>query len=204
MQPPTTIMEVQRLTGRLATLSRFLSKSADRVLPFFEVIKQREGFVWTPEYQAAFEDFKNYLLSPPLLSIPEAGEVLYLYLSTIQKAVGAVLVWEENKMQHPVYYVGRVLKDAETRYTPLENVVFALVITMRMLVPYFQAHPVQVLTDQPLANVLRSPTASGRMVKWVIELTQYGLEYKPHPTIKAQSRADFIVECTAIDGRIDP
>lgn len=43
-------------------------------------------------------------------------------------------------------------------YTPLEKVVFALVTTVRRLVAYFQAHQVQVLTDQPLASVLRSLT----------------------------------------------
>lgn len=72
-----------------------------------------------------------------------------------------------------MYYVGRALKDADTRYTPLEKVVFALVTTVRRLVPYFQAHQVQVLTDQPLANVLQSPTSSRQMVKWAMELTQY-------------------------------
>lgn len=81
--------------------------------------------------------------------------------------------------------MGRPLKDVETRYTSLEKAVFALITTVRKLVPYFQAHLVHVLTDQPLANVLRSPTSSGRMVKWAMELTQYGLEYMPHLAIKA-------------------
>lgn len=81
MQPPTTITEVQRLTGRMAALSRFLSKSADRALPLFEVIKRREGFEWTSKCQAAFEELKKYLLSPPLLSKLEACKTLYLYLS---------------------------------------------------------------------------------------------------------------------------
>lgn len=98
----------------MAALSRFLSKSADRALPFFEVIKRKEGFAWTPECQAAFEYLKKYLLSPPLLAKPEAGETLYLYLSVAQRAVGAILVREANKVQHPVYYVGRALKDSET------------------------------------------------------------------------------------------
>lgn len=57
-----------------------------------------------------------------------------------------------------------------------------------------------MLTDQPLASVLRSPTASRRMVKLAMELTQYGLEYKPRPGIKAQALADFIVECMATGG----
>ncbi|XP_019160036.1 PREDICTED: uncharacterized protein LOC109156639 [Ipomoea nil] len=85
----------------------------------------------------------------------------------------------------------------ETRYTPLEKIFYALVFTVRKLAPYFQAHTVRVLTDQPLGSVLRNPTLSGRLVKWAVELTQYGIEYQPRPSIKGQALADFLVECTA-------
>lgn len=77
------------------------------------------------------------MLSPSLLSKPEAGETLYLNLLASQRAVAAVLVREESKVHQPVYYVGWALKDADTRFTPLEKVVFALVTTMRKLVLYF-------------------------------------------------------------------
>lgn len=171
MQPPTTIKEVQRLTSGLAALCRYLSKSTGRSLPFFEVIKRREGFLWTAECQEAFGDLKKYLLSLPLLSKLEAGETLFLYRLASQRAVAPALVWEECKVQHPVYYVGRALKDVEAIYTPLEKVIFALVTTMRNLVSYFQGHPVQVLTDHLLASVLRSPFSIEWMVKWAMELT---------------------------------
>lgn len=48
---------------------------------------------------------------------------------------------------------------------------------------------------------MRSPTSSGRIVKWAMELTHYGLEYKPRLAIKAQALADFIVECKATSCR---
>lgn len=92
-----------------------------------------------------------------------------------------------------MYYVGRVLKDVEIQYTPLEKVLLALITTARILMPYFQAHHIQVLTDQLLTSVLRSPASSDQMVKWAMELMQYDLEYKPRPVIKAQALADFIV-----------
>lgn len=92
--------------------------------------------------------------------------------------------------------MSRALKDAETRYTPLEKVVFTFVTMVRKLVAYFRAHRIQVLTDHPLASVLRSLTSSRQMMKWAMELTQYGLEYKPRPSIKVHALADIIVECT--------
>ncbi|XP_019191708.1 PREDICTED: uncharacterized protein LOC109186213 [Ipomoea nil] len=132
-----------------------------------------------------------------VLSTPQEGEPLLLYLAASAKAVSSVLVREEERVQHPVYYVSRSLKAAETRYTALEKIVYALVVTVRKLAPYFQAHTVRVLTDQPLGNVLRNPMSSGRLVKWAVELTQYGIEYQPRPSIKGQALADFLVECTA-------
>ncbi|XP_031116545.1 uncharacterized protein LOC116020205 [Ipomoea triloba] len=95
----------------------------------------------------------------------------------------------------------KALKATEVRYSPLEKVVYALVITARKLVPYFQGHPIRVLIDQPLAGVFMNLTFSCRLVKWAVELTQYGIEYQLRPTIKAQILADFIVECTAQEAK---
>ncbi|XP_019161181.1 PREDICTED: uncharacterized protein LOC109157795 [Ipomoea nil] len=200
MQPPSTVKDLQRLTGRLAALSRFLSKAADKTIPFFEAMKMKEGFAWTAECQHSFEELKQYLSTPPVLSTPQEGEPLFLYLAASPKAVSSVLVREEERTQHPVYYVSRSLNEAETRYTALEKIVYALVITVRKLAPYFQAHTVRVLTDQSLGSVLQNPTSSGRLVKWAMELTQYGFEYQPRPSIKGQALADFLVECTVGEG----
>ncbi|XP_019184170.1 PREDICTED: uncharacterized protein LOC109179056 [Ipomoea nil] len=197
MQPPSTVKDLQRLTGRLAALSRFLSKAADKTIPFYEAMKKKEGFAWTTECQQSFEELKQYLSTPPVLSTPREGEPLFLYLAASPKAVSSVLVREEERAQHPVYYVSRSLKAAETRYTALEKLVYALVITVRKLAPYFQAHTVRVPTDQPLRSILRNPASSGPLVKWAVELTQYGIEYQPRPSIKGQALADFLVECTA-------
>lgn len=111
------------------------------------------------------------MLTPPFLSKPKDGETLFQCLAASQKAVGSVLVREEEKTQHLVYYVVRTLKGTEIRYSPLEKVVFALIMTIRKLVPYFQAYHVRVLTDWPLASILRSPNSSGKLIKWAVELT---------------------------------
>uniref|UniRef100_A0A2N9EL41 RNA-directed DNA polymerase n=1 Tax=Fagus sylvatica TaxID=28930 RepID=A0A2N9EL41_FAGSY len=60
MQPPKTTKEVQRLTGRVAALNRFMSRSTDKCLPFFKTLKK--AFVWTDECQQAFEELKSSAL----------------------------------------------------------------------------------------------------------------------------------------------
>ena len=99
MAPPRSVKEVQRLTGRMAALNRFLSRSAVRGLPFFRVLKAPKDFHWTEECQKAFIDLKTYLAELPSLTAPEPGETLFLYLSACNEAVSAVLVREDGGLR---------------------------------------------------------------------------------------------------------
>ena len=196
MEAPTSIKDVQKLTGRFAALGRFIFKSGEKCLPFFKKLKKAKEFTWNEESQKAFEDFKRYMATPPLLSKPSQGEVLYLYLAVSDKALSAVLVKQEDKVQKPIYYVNKVLHGAELNYSAIEKFALAMIIASRKLRPYFQAHTIEILTDQPLRNVIHSPRASGRLIKWEIERGEFEIKYKTRLAIKAQTLADLVVECT--------
>jgi hypothetical protein len=58
MTPPQSAREVQRLTGRLAALNRFISKSAERSLPFLKTLRGAKDFAWGPEQAATFASLK--------------------------------------------------------------------------------------------------------------------------------------------------
>lgn len=62
--------------------------------------------------------------------------------------------------------------------------VFALVVTIRRLWPYFQAHPMKVLIDFPLKKILQKPNAFDWLMKWAIELSEFDIDYLPHKRIK--------------------
>ncbi|VFQ90787.1 unnamed protein product, partial [Cuscuta campestris] len=109
----------------------------------------------------------------------------------------SVLVREGGGAQHPVYYTAKTLRGAELRYSVAEKTVLAVVSTVQRLTPYFQAHPVQVLSQQPIGALLRSPNAPSRMSKWAVFLGAFQIKFKPRPAIKGQALADFVVECTA-------
>ncbi|VFQ76023.1 unnamed protein product [Cuscuta campestris] len=157
---------------------------------------QSIGHIWE-ECQEAFEELMRYLASPPVLFKPEPGDVLTLYLAIADCPIGTVIVREEHGAQHPVYYVSKTLRDAELRYSRLEKAMLAVFWTAKGLTPYFQAHRIVVLTNEPLASLTRSPEASARMTKWAIFISQYNMEFRPRPSIKGQALADFQVECTA-------
>ena len=105
LEPPRTMKAVQSLNGKVAALTRFVSKATDKCLPFFQVL--RKSFEWTDECQKAFEDLKKYLSSPPLLSPSMPGEELYLYIVVSQAAVSTALVRDERGSQRPVYFISR-------------------------------------------------------------------------------------------------
>lgn len=103
---------------------------------------------------------------------------------------------EVNKTQQLIYYVSKVLLDAETRYTLAEQLALALVVVARKLRQYFQSHSIVVFTNQPLKHILQKPDVSGRLLKWAIELGEFDFEFKPRPSIKAHALTDFIAELT--------
>ena len=66
----------------------------------------------------------------------------------------------------------------------MEKLAFALVTATQKLKPYFQAHTILVLTDQPLKKAMSSSEATGRMVLWAIKLSEFDIQYRPRTAIK--------------------
>ena len=130
----------------IAILNRFISRSADRCRPFFLLLNKWKGFKWTKECALAFQQLKEYLSRPPIMSSPEADEVLFTYIAVALHAVSLVLKRVDNGVQRPVYYVSKSLHEVEIRYLPLEKAILAVVQAARKLPHYFQAHTVIVLT----------------------------------------------------------
>ena len=192
---PSSKKEIQRLTGRLAALGHFISCFKDRLKPFFTTLRGASQPEWDEECDRAFIAIKKYLKEPPILAILEAGDTLYLYLAASNMAVSAALFKEsENAKLGLVFFVSKSLTDAETRYTHLERAALDLRTATQKLRPYFQAHPVVVLTDLPLRGTIHKPDMSGRMARWAMELSEYSIQYKPRLAKKGQVLADFLAE----------
>ncbi|XP_075515629.1 uncharacterized protein LOC142550286 [Primulina tabacum] len=176
MSSPQSVKEVQKLTGSIASLSRFISRSAHRSYPFFQVLRKARQFGWDDKCEQAFQDLKIHLAELPVL------------------AVSSVLIKEESSDQKPVYYASHALRGPELRYSKVEKIAIALVITARKLRPYFLSHQIVVLTNSLLGRIMTHSEVSGRMVKWTVELGEYDIEYKPRVAIKAQALSDFLSE----------
>ena len=113
----------------------------------------------------AFQQLKEYLSRPPIMSRPEMDEVLFAYIVVAPHAVSLLLIRVDSGVQRPVYYVNKSLHEADVRYLPLEKAILAVVYATRKLPYYFQLHTVIVLTQLLLRSLLWSADYTGRIAK---------------------------------------
>ncbi|GKF82264.1 reverse transcriptase domain-containing protein, partial [Tanacetum coccineum] len=122
-------------------------------LPLFKTLKKytkKGDFRWTTEAEEAFTQLKQHIAALPTLVAPQPGEELIMYLSTTHRAISAVLLTDRDSVQTLVYFVSKALKETEINYSAMEKLILALVFAAKRLRRYFQAHPIVVITDQPI------------------------------------------------------
>ena len=194
LKPPRNAKEVQKLAGMIAILNRFFSRSADRCRPFYLLINKWKGFEWSEDCTAAFQQLKEYLSRTPIMSSPAADEVLYAYIAVAPHAMSLVLIRKNNGLQRPVYYVNKLLREVEIRYSPLEKAILVVVHASRKLPHYFQAYTVVVLTQLPLRFILWIADYTGRIALWNTILGAFDIKYMPRTSVKGQVLADLVAK----------
>ena len=123
-------------------MSRFISRLGDRGLPFFKLLQKSDKFEWNDDASRAFQEPKDFLTTPPVLTTPEDGEILILYIAATTHVVSTVLVIERNKpghvykVQRPVYFISEVYGESKVRYLQVHKLLYAILITSRKLRHY--------------------------------------------------------------------
>jgi hypothetical protein len=157
MTEPSTKKEVQRLIGRIATLSRFISRSAERSLPFFKALRGRDIVEWGPKQSEAFRQLKNYMATRLMVTVLDPDAPLLLYVAASDHAVSEVLTHEKEEgvkaVQRPVYFVLKALSEVKLNYTEIEKITYAFLISSRKLKHYFQGHEITVPSSHPPGDI---------------------------------------------------
>ncbi|XP_073152040.1 uncharacterized protein [Henckelia pumila] len=164
MFAPRNLQEVQRLAGRIAALSRFISRSAHRSLPFFKVLRKAKKFEWDDECGKAFDDLKSYL----------AELLCWLRQFLVNHCTSTYQLWKGLLAQ---YLLGR--------REQLNTLSISSHMPLRVQNFGIQSHIGRILTRVDI---------SGRLVKWTTELSEYDIQYEPRTAVKAQALADFLAK----------
>jgi hypothetical protein len=162
--------------------------------------KSDDKFEWTKEADIAFAQLKKVLSTPPVLVAPKEKEPLLLYIAATHQVVSTVLVVERSEerkthgVQQPVYFISEVLSPTKQRYPHYQKLVYSVFTSARKLWQYFAVHPIIVVNEAPLSNILNNPSAIGRVSLWGIELSPLDITYEKQKAIKSQVLPDFTAE----------
>jgi hypothetical protein len=176
MGPIRDLKGVQRVTGCLVALSRFISCLGEKALPLYHLLKKSKHFSWTLKAEEALTKLKAMLSNPPILVPLAIGEPLLLYVAAMTQVVSAAIVVERVEeglalpVQRPVYFNSEVLSETKVLYPQIQKLLYAIVLTRRKLRHYFEGHLVTMVSCFPLGEIVQSQEASGRIGKWVVEL----------------------------------
>jgi ribonuclease HI len=200
MQLPRCLRDVQKFTGCLASLSRFVSRLGEKAMPLYQLMKKTEKFIWTPQADQAFHELKHMLATAPILAAPMPKEPMMLYIAATNRVVSAVMVVEREQegklVQRPVYYLSEVLSTSKQNYPHYQKMTYGVYMAVLKLKHYFEEHPITVVCAAPLAEIIENKDASGRVAKWAIQLSPYAPQYERRDAIKSQALADFLVDWT--------
>jgi hypothetical protein len=105
---------------------------------------------------------------------------------------------ENKKLSHQVsiYFVSDAHTRSKKYYSEMEKICYAIVMSVRKLRQYFEAHRVKVLTNQPLNNIFINRDSSGKIGKWTMELSEHVVDFKKRSAIKSKVMLDFIIDWT--------
>ena len=204
MSPPQTETEIRGFLGRLQYISRFIVRLTDTCEPIFRLLRKKQPKVWDDQCTQAFERIKEYLLSPPVLVPPIPGRPLLLYLSVSDVALGCMLAQlDDSGRERAIYYLSKRMLEYETRYIMIERFCLALVWATRRLRHYMTEYSVQLVSRlDPLRYLFDRPVLTSRLMRWLVLLIEFDIQYVTQKSIKGSVLADHLASLPVTDSRV--
>ena len=203
MPAPKTEKEIRGFLGRLQYISRFIARLTDICEPIFRLLRKNQPTVWNDDFQQAFEKIKECLLSPPVLVPPTTGRPLLLYLSVSDIALGCMLAQlDDSGKEQAIYYLSKRMMEYECKYLMIERLYLALVWATRRLRHYVTEYSILLVSRlDPLRYLFERPVLTGRLMRWLVLLTEFDIQYVTQKSIKGSIVADHLASFPVFDDR---
>ena len=203
MPAPRTEKEIRGFLGRLQYISRFIARLTDICEPIFRLLRKNQPTIWNDDCQCAFEKIKECLLSPPVLVPPTPGRPLLLYLSVSDIALGCMLAQlDDSGKERAIYYLSKRMLEYECKYIMIERLCLALVWATRRLRHYVTEYSILLVSRlDPLKYLFDRPVLTGRLMRWLVLLTEFDIQYMTQKSVKGSIVADHLASLPVSDDR---
>ncbi|RVW70807.1 Retrovirus-related Pol polyprotein from transposon 17.6 [Vitis vinifera] len=203
MPTPRTEKEIRGFLGRLQYISRFIARLTNICEPIFRLLRKNQPTIWNDDCQHAFERIKECLLSPPVLVPPTPGRPLLLYLSVSDMALGCMLPQlDDLGKERAIYYLSKRMLEYECKYIMIERLCLAVVWATRRLRHYMTEYSVLLVSRlDPLRYLFDRPVLTGRLMRWLVLLTEFDIHYVTQKSVKGSIVADHLASLPISDDR---
>ena len=117
---PKTAKDIQRFCGAATYLSMFCPNLQNILKPLRQLTRKGAVFHWTDTHQRAFEEAKDKLSNPPILSLPQSQGRFTLYTDTSRSHAGSALWQMQDGTPRLIGYGSKMLPEAASRYSVTE------------------------------------------------------------------------------------
>lgn len=193
---PRSKKDIQSFLGTINFIRRFIANFAELTKHITCMLKKSSEVKWTDQARSSFQAIKEAIGSAPVLISPNFDREFYIFSFASADTMAAVLLQKNDEGQEqPVAFFSRVLRDAETRYEPLEKQAYALIKALKDFRTYIlQAKVIAYVPSSAIKDILIQPDIDGKRSKWIAKLIEFDVEIKPVKLVKGQGLARLLAE----------
>jgi len=190
MKEPSTLKQLRSAIGIFAYYRRFIEGFSAIAAPLYEQARKYarnernlKGIVLTPESKKSWDKLKGIICSEPImLHYPDWGTPFEIHTDASTKAVGAILSQRINDKERVIMYASKTLSPIELRYHIYEQEALAVVWAVEVFKKYIRNRKTIVRTDCAALQWLKTRNEGSRVMRWVVRLTEFDLDYSTSKT----------------------
>ncbi|GFU37784.1 retrovirus-related Pol polyprotein from transposon 412 [Trichonephila clavipes] len=178
---PMDQKQIKSFLGCCNFYRRYIKNFAKRALPLTNLLRKDTPFEWTSQTQEAFDDFKEAILNPHVLALPDPNAELQITTDASSRGIGSVLEQKyPNSEVKPLYFFSKKLNTSQSKYDATVLEFFAIYTALNFFRPFLLGRKFKVFTHhKPLTGFLSNTNPSSKILrcKWALEEFDYDIHY---------------------------